>query len=275
MAARPKGGYLPPAPFAAFPPPPLTRHQLLQFLHETLQPRTYLETGVSTGSSLALSRTKSIGIDPAFRIDKAIQCDVKLVRAGSDEFFARPDPLAHFNGVPIDLAFIDGMHLAEFALRDFMNIEKFMASTGVILFDDMLPRNALEAARDRQISAWTGDVFKVLAILAKQRPDLTVIPLNTAPTGTVLVLGADPSSTVLDRSYTINLEECRMPDPQAVPDAVLHRTIATDPLEIEASGIWPTLVELRDCEADFGTVAAAIKQHLDRFTAAAAAHRQA
>ena len=31
----------------------------------------------------------------------------------------------------IDLAFIDGMHLLEFALRDFINMEPLMADTGV------------------------------------------------------------------------------------------------------------------------------------------------
>jgi hypothetical protein len=28
----------------------------------------------------------------------------------------RPDALAHFDGVPVDLAFIDGMRLSEFAV---------------------------------------------------------------------------------------------------------------------------------------------------------------
>ena len=86
-------------------------------------------------------------MDPSFKIDKPIHCDVQLIKSTSDEFFARQDPLAHLHGVPVDLAFIDGMHLSEFALRDFINVEPFMAETGVVVIDDVLPRNGLEAAR--------------------------------------------------------------------------------------------------------------------------------
>ena len=78
---------------------------------------------------------------------------MQLIKATSDDVFAGDNPLAHFGGVPVDLAFIDGMHLSEFALRDFINIEPFMADTGVIVIDDVLPRNGLEAARDRKTRA--------------------------------------------------------------------------------------------------------------------------
>ena len=139
----------PPDPFVSHPEPTISRHELLQVLHDRTQPRTYLEIGIRTGNSMALSRTRSIGVDPFFKIDKPIQCDVQLIKATSDDFFAGDNPLAHFDGVPVDLAFIDGMHLSEFALRDFINIEPFMADTGVVVLDDVLPRNGLEAARDR------------------------------------------------------------------------------------------------------------------------------
>jgi len=40
----------------------LLRHELLKSLHELLDPRSYLEIGVSTGRSLTLSRTRTIGV---------------------------------------------------------------------------------------------------------------------------------------------------------------------------------------------------------------------
>ncbi|MGZ8742017.1 MAG: class I SAM-dependent methyltransferase, partial [Nocardioides sp.] len=89
----------------------MLRHELLKNLHELLKPRTYFEIGVNYGSSLTLSRTRTVAVDPFYKVTREVQCDVHLVRATSDEFFARKHPLAHFDEPVIDLAFIDGMHL--------------------------------------------------------------------------------------------------------------------------------------------------------------------
>ena len=257
-APKPRPRHIPSDPFAEFPEPSESRHELLVALQDVLKPRTYLEVGVHVGKSLALSRTRTIGIDPMFAVDREIECDVQLVRTTSDEFFARTDPLAFFQGQPIDLAFIDGMHLAEFALRDFMNVEKYMSPTGAILLDDMLPRNSLEASRERQTSAWAGDVFKVQDILLRLRPDLTIIPINTAPTGTVLVLGLDPTSTVLAEHYEQELALCLASDPQQVADVWLHRTTAVDPKVLMKSEAWSRLVQLRDAPADSDALVAVL-----------------
>lgn len=260
LASRPAAGWLPPAPHAEFPAPEGSRHELLVQLHALLAPRTYLEVGVNTGASLALSRARSIGIDPAYKVSAELHCDVQLVRAGSDEFFARPDAAQHFRGVPLDLAFIDGMHLSEFALRDFMNVEKLMAPTGVVVLDDVIPRSVLEAARDRLTNPWAGDVYKVVDILREQRPDLTVIPVNTSPTGTAIVLGLDPTSTVLAENYQANLERCQSSDPQRVPDEVLHRRHAAAVSAVTGSEVWSRLVALRDSasRADVATLLAGL-----------------
>jgi hypothetical protein len=77
-----------------------------------LRPRTYFEIGVDLGQSLTLSRTKSIAVDPAFTINRTINCDVQIFRKTSDEFLALEDAVAKFDGVPVDLAFIDGWHLS-------------------------------------------------------------------------------------------------------------------------------------------------------------------
>lgn len=245
----------------------MQRHQFLRHLHLRCAPRNYLEIGVDTGSSLALSRVPSIGIDPAFQVTAPLRCDLELVRDTSDAFFARRDPLRHLRsgrnpwrnirrgrpafthyrgGTTLDLAFIDGMHLFEFALRDFMNVERFSRWTSVIVLDDMLPRNVDEAARDRHTEAWTGDVYKLMAVLRDHRPDLVVIPVDTTPTGVLVVLGADRSSRILADRYDQILREWVVPDPQAVPAAVLTRRDAVDPEALLATGIWPTLVRARN-----------------------------
>lgn len=213
-------------PDRSYEDPQLSRHEFLAGLHRVLEPATYLEIGVNDGRSLALSRSKSIGVDPMYGILTEIKCDVQLVRDTSDDFFARPDPLEHFEGQSVDLAFIDGMHWAEFAYRDFSNVERLMSPNGVIVLDDMLPRNADEASRDRATFYWAGDVFKVGEALARLRPDLVVLPVNTSPTGVILVTCLDPSSTVLRDAYEDLLPELQSADPQTVPAQVANRTRA-------------------------------------------------
>lgn len=235
----------------------MTRHEFLQFLHARATPRTYLEIGINTGKSLALSRVPSIGIDPAPRIKMPITADAQIVKETSDDFFARADPLAHFRRrgnllnrllrrrSPADLAFIDGLHLFEFALRDFMNVERHTAWTSVIVFDDVLPRDVDEAARDRHTKMWAGDVYKVGLVLREHRPDLIVLPMNTAPTGLLVVLGADPTNDVLRSAYDGLLEQWVTPDPQDPPAEILSRDHAIDPQRFIESPILPMLVRHR------------------------------
>jgi hypothetical protein len=242
-------GWQPSDPFVSHPEPRMTRHELLQGLHEKIRPRTYLEIGIRTGRSMVLSRCRSIGVDPFFKIDNPIHCDVQLIKATSDDFFARDEPLAHFDGVPVDLAFIDGMHLADFALRDFINIEPFMADTGVVVLDDVMPRNGLEAARDRKTEPWTGDVYKVAEILRRRRPDLVVLLVNTAPTGTAVVIGVDQASTTLKDAYGEEEGYLLRPDPQTPPQEYMDRSIAIEPDVLLESPVWDELVAIRESGA--------------------------
>lgn len=223
----------------------MNRHQFLSGLHERLAPRSYLEIGINDGRGLARSSTRTIGVDPAFKVKVELACDLQLVKATSDDFFAAADPFAWFPHRAPDLSFIDGMHLAEFALRDFINTERHSERAGVIVLDDMLPRSIDEAARDRHTGAWTGDVYKVALVLEQHRPDLTVVPLDTAPTGLVLVVGLDPDNRTLSERYDEILAEHIYDDPQRVPDDVLHRRDAADPQAVLASAVWPELLAAR------------------------------
>lgn len=221
------------------PAPPFYLDVLVE-LHRVLKPRTYLEVGVQTGKSLAVARCRALGVDPDFAVVDELCGEVSLVRTTSDEFFARENPTAWLGG-PVDLAFIDGMHLFEFALRDFINIEKHSRWSSVIAFDDMLPRNQDEAARNRHTSAWTGDVFRLVRVLRKYRPDLELIMLDTRPTGLLLVMGLDPTSTVLEDHYDEILASTIKDDPQRVPARVLGRKGARSAERVLRSPVWGVL----------------------------------
>ncbi len=224
----------------------MNRHKLLRALHRSVAPRTYLETGVNRGNSLTLSRVPSIGIDPEYTVVAELQADIQLARTTSDEFFARRRPLAHLPVPVVDLAFVDGMHLAEYALRDVLAVERFTLPTSVIVIDDMLPGTVEMANRRRTTRAWTGDVYKVADALRRLRPDLLVLDVDTAPTGTCLVLFPDARRGGVLEGYDewIATEAVR-PDPQPVPESVLGRTRALEPEVLLASPGWARLAELR------------------------------
>jgi hypothetical protein len=230
----------------------------LRAVHEQLTPEAYLEIGVRNGNSLALARCRAVGIDPAFAIHAELDGDVALFRTTSDEYFSRPDPLAPTGGRPFDLSFIDGLHLFEFALRDFIFAERHSAARGVIVFDDVLPRNVDEAARERHTHQWTGDVFGVLQVLERYRPDLMVLPLDTRPTGLLAVVGLDPENTVLVDRFEEILAEYRRPDPQPVPAEILDRRSVVAPERFLASGLLALLAE-QPATASAADVAASLR----------------
>jgi hypothetical protein len=166
----------------------LNRHEFLTALHAVLKPKIYLEVGVQHGTSLKLAHAAetAIGIDPHPLCGPA--GNQVIFKMTSDEYFQQADLLA-----PIDLAFIDGMHLFEYALRDFANVERYCHHfSSVIILDDVLPYNQAIAAREQPPGDWTGDVWKVYFLLRMYRPDLTLQLVDTSPTGTLVVTDLNP-----------------------------------------------------------------------------------
>ena len=93
---------------------------------------------------------------------------------------------------------------------------------------------------------WAGDVYKVTAVLERYRRDLTTILLDTEPTGMLLVLGLDPTSTVLADHYDEIVAEYTTGDPQQVPDEILKRRGAVDPQLVADSPVWGELAATRE-----------------------------
>jgi Methyltransferase domain len=187
--------------------------KLLRRLHALQRPRTYLEIGTAAGKTLALARCVSIAIDPRFRLAHDVRKGkpaCHLFEMTSDAFFAEHNPTALF-GAPVDLAFIDGMHQFEFALRDFMNIEPHCRPDSLIVLHDCLPvdehmarrdpRDRSRAAQSHYPNAWAGDTWKALWILQCFRPDLRIFAFDAPPSGLVVVTHLDPASTLLKQRY--------------------------------------------------------------------------
>ena len=167
---------------------------VLKKIAEIAKPRQYLEIGVETGRSLAMMPpyTRSIGIDPDPKISLTLPSSASVLRSTSDDFFLKiANDRERYR---IDLAFIDGMHLAEYALRDFCNAEILGHSRSIILFHDAIPLDERTAGRERPQGFWTGDIWKTVALIVRERPDLRIMTLDAAPSGFAAVLGAKPGS---------------------------------------------------------------------------------
>jgi hypothetical protein len=164
------------------------------------------------GDTLKLAECAAIGVDPKFQIERDVigskpQCH--LYQIGSDVFFRRFNPTTIL-GQSIQCAFLDGMHLFEFLLRDFANTEKHCSRNSLIILHDCLPSDPYMSVRSpkdprRSLSAcpgyWTGDVWKMLPILNQWRKDLQVVVTDAPPTGLVLITNLDQKNTVIDDHY--------------------------------------------------------------------------
>lgn len=195
---------------------------VLARFHEWVRPQTYLEVGVRTGNSLVLANppTIAVGIDPVPSLKSDARTTTKLFPMYSDDYFKQRNPLSDLEGDSIQMAFIDGLHVYEQALRDFINIEKYATKNTIVFIHDILPINRLTAAREAKTSFWSGDVWKVLATLIKHRPDLDAFTIAAKPTGLGVVTGLDPKSTVLTDNYDAIVREFVN---QEVPESIAER----------------------------------------------------
>lgn len=187
---------------------PLEHYEMWSAIHHKWPPRVYIEIGVFTGKSLALagSHTRALGIDPETAAQEHLrynspQNNPQLYKMTSDDFFANYDVIKEMGQPHFDVAFIDGLHLFDQVLRDFINLEKFAGPDSIILIHDCLPINARVAARDRSTWFWTGDVWKVIPCLSAVRPDLEIVILPVFPSGIALVRRFDPTSHILERQF--------------------------------------------------------------------------
>lgn len=216
---------------------------VLKSIQEAIRPGSYLEIGVQSGKSLALASCPAIGVDPDPHLKVQLGENARVVETTSDLFFEeRAQALLD---TPPDLVFIDGMHLFENALNDFMHVERLATTTTLAILDDMFPAHPLQAARERQTVAWTGDVWKIYRCLSELRPDLFLLPLDTRPTGMLLVAGLDAGNSVLWSRYNYAVRQYRDRVPEQPPAEVLQRHGALTPDDQRVREVLDTLRKRR------------------------------
>jgi hypothetical protein len=143
---------------------------------------TYLEIGVREGEAFRLAPARrKIGIDPvACPTMKPLRRGEEYFVMTSDEFFAERAPRA-LQPASIHVALIDGLHEFRQVACDLFNLEPYIHPDGLVFLDDMNP-----SSRDRAADLppgkvdvpggveWNGDVWKIAALIARARPDLTL-----------------------------------------------------------------------------------------------------
>jgi SAM-dependent methyltransferase len=204
--------------------------ETLRDLHALIKPRLYLEIGVRKGWSLSLASCPAVAIDPDPHPELVIADPaVRFYRCTSDDFFFFYGKQAF--PAPVDLAFIDGMHLCENVYRDFMNVEQVMSPEGVIVIDDVLPNHPLQASRERVSKVWTGDVWRFAEMLARERPDLRLTWLDTWPSGMLVISRLNPASRVMWDDYNPRVRQLAKDAGATPPERVLRRAQAVAPTE--------------------------------------------
>ncbi len=176
---------------------------VLERAYDVLDVRSVLEIGVFDGASLARipARAVAIGVDPQPRALTPLRATTHIFAETSDTFFARCGAKNVLHEQALSAAFIDGLHLFEQSLRDFINVERLCDPNGTIFFHDTWPLDGASQTRERQTAFHTGDVWRTIVALRFYRPDLDIATVATAPSGLTIVRALDPSSTVLADDY--------------------------------------------------------------------------
>lgn len=222
--------------------------EVLQMAHDILRPEGYLEIGVRFGASLSMASCEAIGVDPHPDVTYPLGAHTTVVEQYSDDFFE--ETAANAITKPPDLVFIDGMHLFEYALRDFMHIERLASPTTLVLLDDIFPNHPRQAERERSTQIWTGDVWKLYSCLATYRSDLLLFSIDAHPAGLLLVAGLDPSNRVLWDRYNPLVCHYNHPRYSEPPSSILKRSKALS----SSSTIREILTVLRDLRVQGATV---------------------
>lgn len=174
----------------------------LRALHARIRPSIYLEIGVFDGQSLAAAAppTRSFGVDPTPMINVSFTAETHIYCQKSDAFFERENLRSLFGG-SVSMAFIDGLHVFDQVLRDFMNTEAQCEPGSLILIHDTLPLDEVTQRPAQERGFYTGDVWKIVPCLKRFRPDLLIQTVRTPPSGLTLIAGLKSGSRVLKEHY--------------------------------------------------------------------------
>lgn len=156
----------------------MTRVELINKLINDRGYTKYLEIGVHAGATFdkILCKIKR-GVEPHVTPQPEVE---KLT---SDEFFIRnwtyPTQFFAQRVEAFDIVFVDGFHQWEQTLRDIQNALLILNQGGIIVVHDCNPTLWEHQVRESILPAWTGDVWKAIAIVRAMYPFVRVNTVDT------------------------------------------------------------------------------------------------
>lgn len=175
----------------------VSRTEIIQTFINRKGYRRYLEVGVSRGDNFLLVRAAhKTAVDPCFQVPwvrwartvvrHPDELRSRYFENTSDEYFEQEAERLSRHGVQV--AFIDGDHTYEQCYRDILNALRYLPRDGVILVHDCSPPSANAAATWDEFNQtrgkpgwtpeWCGDVWRAIARLRVERPDLGALVLD-------------------------------------------------------------------------------------------------
>jgi hypothetical protein len=167
----------------------MDRIQVIQYLLNNLDGKTYLEIGVEYGKSFCpIAAPRKIAVDPIPASTQVRQHMLQHLNATyyqmtSDMFFANKSHI--LNDRKIDIAFIDGLHKYPQPLMDVENCLKYLSANGTIVLHDCNPPTESAAVSRPEPGAnksadWVqnGNVWKTIVFLRSCRNDINVFVLD-------------------------------------------------------------------------------------------------
>jgi hypothetical protein len=135
------------------------------------------------------------------------------------------------------MAFLDGMHLCECLLRDFINVERHSRRNSVLILHDCLPvewpmaerKHTRSPIRPHHKHSWAGDVWRTALLLKRRRTDLAITAYAAPPTGVICVTNLQPSSTALADSYADCVREMMAESLPELGIETLFETLKVEP----------------------------------------------
>lgn len=158
----------------------MQRYDIINSLINKFGYKYYLEIGFAHGGNFELINCDNkSSVDPGFEVEYN-GAEYKMT---SDDFFQKLEhgTLNRNPNSKWDIIFIDGMHLAEYVLRDIKNSLNHLSDNGTIVLHDCSPPE-IDFAREDYYAmnkGWNGTVWKSIYHLRVTREDLIISVVDT------------------------------------------------------------------------------------------------